>query len=448
MTNYVIVGDSIAANSAAARIHDLDPNSPITMISREPDPYYSRCALMYYVMDHCDREDIYIAQKGHYERMNATKVFDEAIDVDVAAHRLICREGEYDYDKLLIACGAEDRLLAVENEDADGIYGFINLRDADAILHDLPHCEKAIVTGGGLIGAEAAEVFIECGIECDFYIRAPYYYHNFCSHEQSRIIEDRFRHHGVKMHLRRTIEGFEKDESGRVSAAIDSEGDRIPCDIAVRAIGVEPAIGWLENSAVEIDRGVIVNQRMENAAEDVWAAGDCVEVHYPDQAPEIVKLWYTARPMGWVAGENMASADGPGDAIYEEEQQYQTAMFTDLDFASYGEMPTEDNDLEPHNITAANEYDSVMLVHDGHIVVGCSVLGRALTMEDTEHIVDSQMPLADAIEACESVLTGGMYDRAPKNRIAKRDPLSRRPPLWPFGSERAQKGLWKLTGGF
>jgi len=247
------------------------------------------------------------------------------------------------------------------------------------------------------------------------------------------------------MHIRATIAAIEPDEQGRIRAVIDSDGERLETDLLVRAIGVEPAIGWLEGSEVATGRGVVVDERLANAAPDVYAAGDCAEVRRPGEERGVIdKLWYTARPMGWVAGENMAG----GNAIYEELPQFQTAMFMDLDFASCGEMPDERNGLQEHNLTAPNAYDSVMLVHDGERVRGCSFLGRALTKEDIEHLVEERMPLADAITACARVLDGQMYDRAPLSRIAERERLSRRPGLWPFGDQRVQRGLWKLTGGF
>ena len=88
MTNYAIIGNSMAANAAASRIHSLDPESPITLISDEPDLFYSRCGLMYYVMDHCWKRDLYIADREHYRRLNATLVHDKVTRVNAEAHEL------------------------------------------------------------------------------------------------------------------------------------------------------------------------------------------------------------------------------------------------------------------------------------------------------------------------------------------------------------------------
>ncbi len=446
MTRYVIIGDSIAGNSAAARIRALDPDGTITILSKEQDPYYSRCALMYYAMDHCSRSDIHIADTGHYRRMNATVVRQRAVGVDTIEHTVALEDGaRIEYDKLLIATGADARKMGIEGEDAAGVHDFVTLQDAENIVREAPQCRRAVVTGGGLIGAEVAEVFHELGVPCDFFVRESYYYHNFCSNAQSRIIEDRFRQLGIRLHVRKTINSIEKDASGRIAAIVDDTGDRLECDMLVRSIGVEPAIGFLRDSGVATDTGVLADDRMKNPAEDVWTAGDCAEVRFPgEERTRIIKLWYVAQPQGWVAGENMTG----GNVRYELPVQYQAAMFMDLDFCSYGEMPSDHNDLEEHSITAPNGVDSVMLVHDGTRLMGASLLGTALTKEDIEHLVTSQIPLAEAVATVTGIFGGTLYDRAPRSRITEHRPASRRPDYWPFGRRKTRRGWFELTGGF
>jgi len=162
MTRYVFIGNSMAAHSAATRIHSLDPRSPITFVTDEPYPYYSRCALMYYVMEHCWKRDIFIADDEHYRRLNAELVFDTVIGVDTSQREVLLLSGQaMGYDKLCVCTGAAPRRLGVPNEDAEGVQDFIRLEDADSILRESAHAKRAVVIGGGLIGAEAAEVFHE-----------------------------------------------------------------------------------------------------------------------------------------------------------------------------------------------------------------------------------------------------------------------------------------------
>lgn len=448
MTRYAVIGNSIAANSAAARIHSLDADSPITLFTDEPDPYYSRCALMYVTMGHCLERDIHIADDRHHHRLNASVVHQRVAGVDADAHELRTENGEtFAYDRLLVACGARGRRLGAENEAAEGIYDFVSLGDVRRVMADIKEgkATRAVVIGGGLIGAEAAEVFHELGVPVSYLVREKQYlfYHVFCSHEQSRIIEERFEHHGVHMHMERSVKAFETDASGRVSAVIDDQGDRYEADIVIRSIGVEPATGFLEGSGIDCDRGVLVDDRLKNAAPHVWAAGDCAEIQFPGMDRTMIqKLWYTAQPQGWVAGENMTG----GDATYDLTFQYQSAMFMDLDFCSYGNMPGPGSDYQEQTTVAGNGLDALRIVHDGSSVVGASFLGRAMTKRDIEHLVDTHMPLEQAVALAERALRGGYGDRAPAERVAERERLSRRPYLWPFGERPALRSWFGLTG--
>ena len=271
------------------------------------------------------------------------------------------------------------------------------------------------------------------GVGVDYLVREDNFYHIFCSEQISRIIEDRFRHFGINLVMGRGVQSLHKHDTGRVAAVVDTQGDSYECDLVVRAIGVDPRIEFLQDSGIETATGVVVDPSMRNAAEDVWAAGDCAQVKFPGVDRAIIqKLWYTAQPQGWIAGENMAG----GNARYELPPMYQAAMFMDLDFTSYGQMPAPWNDYEQQTVCAPNDEDALMVVHDGSQVVGCSFLGRALTKEDLEYIVQTGMKPGEALERAERVFGARRKDRAPLPRIAPRRRLSRRPYFWPFGTKK------------
>lgn len=438
MAEYTIVGNSIAANSAAARIVSLDPGARVTLISDEPEPYYSRCALMYYAMDHCWERDIYIADRIHYERLHAEVVHDRVVGVDTENHELALESGDKrDYEKLLLAVGASPRRMGIEGEDAEGVYDFTTLEHARKVRADAEKCERAAVVGGGLIGSEVAEVFHKLGLHCDYFVKESTFFPAFCSADQSRIIVRRFGECHINVHMSRTLDRIHADDDGRITAATDTEGDRHEMELLVRAIGVTPRTEFLEGSGVGVDRGILVDDTMRTSAPDVWAAGDCAEVRFAGKESSVIqKLWYTAQPMGWIAGAQMAGADDR----YEETIAYLSAMFMDLDFAGYGEMPAPWNGLQEVSLTAPNDVDSARIVHDGEKVVGITFLGTALTKEDCEHLVLEEMPVETACDTVRALYEARMHDRAPKARIARRRRLSRRPPFWPFG----KKKTWRV----
>ncbi len=390
---------------------------------------------MYYAMDHCSRRDIRIADPEHYRRLNATVIHDRVTGVDARAHSLDLASGrKRAYDKLLLACGSLPRLLGVENEAATGVTDFTTMLHAETLMAEARTARNAVVLGGGLIGAEVAEVLRSLRVRTDYLVRGPVYYPAFCGGAQSDIIVRHFSEHGVTMCMDTEAAGFEVDAAGHVRGVVDSHCEHHAADLVVRAIGVEPNVGFLRGGDIELGRGVLVGPDLKTSAPDVWAAGDCAELKLPGRERSIVQaLWYTAGSQGWVAGENMAG----GAASYDVPTAYGAAMFMQLDFCSYdsAHAPARGQATED-SLTAPNGIDCLRVVHHDNRVVGASFLGRALTKEDLEHMVTNGMSLADALEAAGRVFGRKLGDRAPGNRLAEPARLSRRAPFWPFGPSK------------
>ena len=352
------------------------------------------------------------------------------LSVDSAASTVELRErGTLSYDTLLLATGGVGRELAVPGEDAEGLTNFNTLPEADYVLERLKTAKRGLVIGGGLIGAEVAEAFHERGLPCTYLVREDFFYPIFCSESQSLIVQKRFEHFGINLLMGRGVDHFEVDGDNQVVAAVDSAGERHECDLVVRSIGINARVDFLEGSGIETGSGVTVDEHLRTNVPNVYAAGDCSAVRLPGVGrPLGQKLWYTSQPQGWVAGENMCGSD----AAYDPGPIYQSAMFMDLDFTQYGEVPAPWNDLQDVSVDSPNGVDALWLVHDGTTIVGASFLGTSMTKEDVEAMVVDGWPLNRARESAERILgVKKKRDRAPKSRVDEKRSWSRRPRLWP-----------------
>ena len=64
--------------------------------------------------------------------------------------------------------------------------------------------------------------------------------------------------------------------NGRVHTVVTSSGTRLPCDFAVLGLGVEPIADFLDGSGIEVDDGIVVDERCRASLDGVFAAGDVV----------------------------------------------------------------------------------------------------------------------------------------------------------------------------
>jgi NADPH-dependent 2,4-dienoyl-CoA reductase/sulfur reductase-like enzyme len=112
---------------------------------------------------------------------------------------------------------------------------------------------------------------------------------------ESTWICQRMVDHGCQLHAAQEILALEGDADGNLTAVRTEQGDHA-VDVAVVAIGVVPNTGWLAGSAIDLAEGggILVDEALRTSAPDVFAAGDCASVLWPDGSRRPEQLWYTA----------------------------------------------------------------------------------------------------------------------------------------------------------
>ena len=72
------------------------------------------------------------------------------------------------------------------------------------------------------------------------------------------------------------LERLERDDDGLVVRL--SDGQKIPCDLVVSAVGLRPRTELAEAAGMQVSRGIEVDRLLQTSAEHVYALGDCAEV--------------------------------------------------------------------------------------------------------------------------------------------------------------------------
>ncbi len=285
------------------------------------------------------------------------------------------------YDRLVIATGSRSRTVILDGVNLSGVHTLYSLQDVErldestkAVLSSAQGARKAVVVGGGLIGIELCEMFRSRGLEVSMLVREPSFWGNVLSLEEGRLVEVHIRSHGVEVLTETELVSIE-GEAGHVSRVRLSSGAEIECSIVALAIGVEPNVNWLQNSGIELGRGVLVDRMFRTNAQDVYAIGDCAEFRDPPSGVAAInQVWYTGRMMGETLSQILIGKD----VEYAPGPWFNSAKFFDLEYQTYGQVATVPKPDEQHFFWRDLEgRRSIKVVFDAQqsIFLGINVIG-------------------------------------------------------------------------
>lgn len=307
---YVIIGGSAAAVGCIEGIRAVDPSGGITLVSREPYPFYGRPLISYLLEGKTTREKLLAYRPAGYEEKMGVRALRgvSATRVDSVARTVTLDNGEtLPYDKLLIATGSEpfvpamDGLSAVKNRTC-----FTTLDDALALRAMLGDArdKRVLIVGAGLIGLKCAEGILSLAGQIDVVDLAPRILSAVLPDEPAAIVQRHIERAGVRLHLDRSVARFEPN------LAHLSGGEALPFDVLVLAVGVRANTDIARTAGCALQRGIVVDDHMRTSALDIYAAGDCTAQADPDTgALRTLSIWPNASMQGDAAGRNMAGAN-------------------------------------------------------------------------------------------------------------------------------------------
>ncbi len=167
MASYIILGNGIAANTAAENIHKLEPGSSIHMFSREKHYFYYTPVLPEFLSGEKDVKGMTLHNAEWYTKRNIELHLNTAIAKIDPAKKTVTTGGDdiYSYDKLLLATGGFSFVPPIEGADSPGVYSLRTLADAEAIKGRASKAKKLVLIGGGLLGLEAGNGLRKAGLD-------------------------------------------------------------------------------------------------------------------------------------------------------------------------------------------------------------------------------------------------------------------------------------------
>ena len=276
----IIIGGVAGGMSAATRLRRLDESAEIIVLEKSGHVSYANCGLPYYVGGVIAEEKDLLLQTPaslHARFRLDVRVSTEVLAINpskkvVAIKNLITGQtDELDYDKLILSPGASPVVPPIP-----GIERGMTLRTVEDVEKIAASVGKqpasAVVIGGGFIGVEIAENLVHRKIptalvEATDQVLMP------LDPELATLVSKEMRSHGVDLRLGSSVVKISADS---VELA---NGDVLPAEIVILAIGVRPEIGLAKAAGLAIGtrNGIKVDDFNRTSNADIYAVGDAAE---------------------------------------------------------------------------------------------------------------------------------------------------------------------------
>ena len=304
---FVIVGASLAGATAAITLRNAGVAGTVTLIGAEPEAPYERPPLSKaYLRGQASFDSTLVRVPTFYAEHGITTVLGTAVNrIDTDRRLVELADGRrFPFDSLLLATGTRVRQLTTPGASLQGIHSLRTVADANRIRAEMSPGRRAVVVGMGFIGSEVAASLRQDGLDVTAIEPSKTPLYRVLGETVGRRIAELHRVHGVRTVFEDTVESFDGDE--RVAAVVTKSSRRFECDFVVAGIGVEPAVGFLDGSGIQIDNGIVVDEHCRTNVEGVYAAGDVANHWHPVFNRRIrVEHWQNAMRQGAAAARNM-----------------------------------------------------------------------------------------------------------------------------------------------
>jgi NADPH-dependent 2,4-dienoyl-CoA reductase/sulfur reductase-like enzyme len=310
-STIVVVGASLAGLRAAEEIRHEGHTGPVVIVGDEIHTPYDRPPLSKQLLS--GKWDVSRIHHHTPDRLDELgldlHLGRRAVSVDPGGRTVSCDDGdELHYDGLVVATGASARTLS----DTEGLESVRTLRTLDDCLGIRSDLEAAgdgasvVVIGAGFIGSEVAATCHGLGATVTVVEALPTPLERVLGREMGEACTDLHRSHGVTV---RTGVGVDMvtglPGEGKAVRVHLADGTSVDADVVVVGIGVVPSVGWLEDSGLSVDNGLVCDETLF-AGDRIVAAGDVARWTHPTTGEQLrVEHWTNAAEGGAAAARNL-----------------------------------------------------------------------------------------------------------------------------------------------
>lgn len=387
----VIVGGGVAGVSAAETIRRLSPGAAVTLITLDDELPYYRLNLTRYLAGEITRDTLPIHPEPWYLEHEIDLIRGVAVDRLEPGSRQVVLAGRdaVPYERLILAMGAHPFVPPLEGAPKEGVMALRTAADADEILRRLRGGARCICIGGGVLGIETAGALARRGADVTMLESHDWLMPRQLNVKAAAILERHMQGIGVRVVKQARTQALTGDL--HVTGVRLQNGVCLPAELVILATGVRPNTALARKAGLEVNTGIVVNNRLESSHPAVYAAGDVAEHN-----GVVYGAWAASQYQGSIAGMNAVGLHVEFGGV----PRSNTLKALGLDITSVGRfLPQDGSDVVVEEDTRAAYREFVF--RDGRLA-GAILVGHPDLAAPVKAAIESASDFSDLLRSAPS----------------------------------------------
>jgi len=306
----VVVGSGLAAYTVIRELRKLNREIPITLVSRDSADSYSKPMLSNAFTQKKDAASLVLTSAAGMAQQLGINVL---ANVDVCViHRenkqLDTTSGTVEYDKLILALGADPIRIPLQGNAAESVLSVNNLADYAILRDELATAKSIAIMGGGLIGCEFANDLASAGYAVTVIDPSPYPLASLMPEQAGKQLLEPLIKLGVTWRFGTAVQRVDSTDAGKILTLTDATV--IHADLVLSAIGLRPRIQLAADAGLVVNRGIVVNDQLRTNDAAIFALGDCAEIE-GRVLPFVLPIMHAGRALAKILNNENVSVEFP-----------------------------------------------------------------------------------------------------------------------------------------
>ena len=310
MNPIIVLGSGLAGYTVVRELRKLNRDIPITLVSRDSGDYYSKPMLSNAFAQNKDAASLVLTRAA-----DMAKQLDINLLVETEVHainrsgkQLDTTSGTLEYDKLVLALGADPIRILLQGDAAHDVMSVNDLADYAKLRSALGTTKIIAIMGGGLIGCEFANDLATAGYAVSVIDPGAYPLASLMPEQAGKQLLEPLTKLGVTWHFGTSVQRMDKATKGYALTLAD--GSTLNADLVLSAVGLRPRIQLARDADIAVNRGIAVNNQLCSSDKHIFALGDCAEIEGKVQ-PFVLPIMHAGRTLARVLNGEAAKVQFP-----------------------------------------------------------------------------------------------------------------------------------------